>query len=244
MEPGESRSLDELEVLGIPLNYSYPVAAWMSGESRFDKTDISDDSYVEAVEKTNLFTFYLDNFMPGYLPNAKVVGIFSQKEEEETRLIKSSGAEGKTVAASDISVYSGEDAVIFRSGLIKKPVVLGGSYDASNNTLFGADPVTLEYSLGNDVRIVKLMFDQVSMEFIKNVSGSDLKPFEGKIYFYNHSTGKYDLMDSMKDSYEAYELTSYLSPGNTITIKYVYENMTDYNWNVVLPMLDIVGRED
>ena len=244
MEPGESRSLDELEVLGIPLNYSYPVAAWMSGESRFDKTDISDDSYVEAVEKTNLFTFYLDNFMPGYLPNAKVVGIFSQKEEEETRLIKSSGAEGKTVAASDISVYSGEDAVIFRSGLIKKPVVLGGSYDASNNTLFGADPVTLEYSLGNDVRIVKLMFDQVSTEFIKNVSGSDLKPFEGKIYFYNHSTGKYDLMDSMKDSYEAYELTSYLSPGNTITIKYVYENMTDYNWNVVLPMLDIVGRED
>lgn len=244
MEPGESRSLDGLEVLGIPLNYSYPVAAWMSGESRFDQTDISDDSYVEAVEKTNLFTFYLDNFMPAYLPGAKVVGIFSEKEEEETRLIKSSGAEGKTVASSDISVYSSEDEVIFRSGLIKKPVVLGGSYDSTNNTLFGADPVTLEYSLGNDVRIAKLMFDQVSPEFLTGSSGSDLKLFEGNIYFYNHSTGKYDLMDSMKDSYESYELTPYLSPGNTITIKYVYENLTDYNWNVLLPMLDIVGRED
>ena len=51
-------------------------------------------------------------------------------------------------------------------------------------------------------------------------------------------------MDSMKDVYEAYELAPYLSPGNTITVKYVYENMTDYNWNVLLPMLDIVGRED
>lgn len=158
-------------------------------------------------------------------------------------MIKSSGAEGKTVASSDISVYSSEDEVIFRSGLIKKPVILGGSYDSANNTLFGADPVTLEYSLGNDVRIAKLMFDRVSEEFVTGLSGSDLKLFEGKIYFYNHNTGKYDLMDSMKDTYESYELIPYLSPGNTITIKYVYENLTDYNWNVLLPMLDIVGRE-
>lgn len=241
MEPGESRSLDGLEVLGVPKNNSYQVAAWLSGESRFTKTDISDEGYVEAAEKTNLLTFYLDNFMPEYSPNAKVVGICGQEDKEENGLLKSAQAEGKTVAASDINVYSSSDEVIFRSGLIKTPVVLGGSYDSANNTLFGADPVTLEYSLGNDVRIEKLIFDQVSPEFA--AAGSGLSLFQGNIYFYNHGTGKYDLMDSMKDVYEAYELAPYLSPGNTVTVKYVYENMTDYNWNVLLPMLDIVGRE-
>lgn len=241
MEPGESRSLDGLEVLGVPINNSYQVAAWLSGESRFTETDISDESYVDAAEKTNLLTFYLDNFMPEYSPNAKVVGICGQEDKEENGLLKSAQAEGKTVAASDINVYSSSDEVIFRSGLIKTPVVLGGSYDSANNTLFGADPVTLEYSLGNDVRIEKLIFDQVSPEFA--AAGSGLSLFQGNIYFYNHGTGKYDLMDSMKNVYEAYELAPYLSPGNTVTVKYVYENMTDYNWNVLLPMLDIVGRE-
>ena len=194
------------------------------------------------MRKTNLFVFYLENFMP-YSPNAKVVGICSQADEDKERLVKSKEAEGSTVAASDISVYSSEDEVIYRSGLIRMPVVLGGSYDSDNNTLYGADPVTLEYSLGNDVRIERLVFQEVSDVFVSGKNSSDLSRFEGNIYFYNHNTGKYDLMDSMKQTYESYELASYLSPGNTITVKYVYENMTDYNWNVVLPMPNIVGRE-
>ena len=47
----------------------------------------------------------------------------------------------------------------------------------------------------------------------------------------------------MKEVYGKKELGSYLSPGNTITVKYVYENMTDYSLNVLLPMVEIVGRE-
>lgn len=35
-----------------------------------------------------------------------------------------------------------------------------------------------------------------------------------------------------------------MSPGNTFTVKYVYENMTDYSLNVLLPMVELVGRED
>lgn len=242
MAPGETRNLEGLEVLGYPLNHPYEVGSYLSGQSKFKRADISDDAYLEAVRKTNLFVFYLENFMP-YSPNAKVVGICSQADEDKERLVKSKEAEGSTVAASDISVYSSEDEVIYRSGLIRTPVVLGGSYDSDNNTLYGADPVTLEYSLGNDVRIERLVFQEVSDVFVSGKNSSDLSRFEGNIYFYNHNTGKYDLMDSMKQTYESYELASYLSPGNTITVKYVYENMTDYNWNVVLPMPNIVGRE-
>lgn len=242
MAPGESRELEGLEVLGYPLNHPYEVGSYLSGQSSFKRADIGDDAYLEAVRKTNLFVFYLENFMP-YSPNAKVVGICRQEDEDKERLVKSKEAEGTTVAASDISVYSSEEEVIYRSGLIRTPVVLGGSYDRDNNTLYGADPVTLEYSLGNDVRIERLIFQDVSDVFVSEKNGSDLSRFEGNIYFYNHNTGKYDLMDSMKQTYASYELTSYLSPGNTITVKYAYENMTDYNWNVVLPMLNIVGRE-
>lgn len=244
MEPGETHTLDDKEVLEYPLNHSYEVASYLSGENKFKRADISDDEYVDAVGKTNLFAFYLNNFMPDYSPNAKVVGICSQEGDEKGRLLRSGEAEGTTVVASDINVYSSDEAVLYRSGLIRTPSVLGGSYDSSNNTLYGADPVTLEYSLGNDVRIEKVIFQYVSEVFVTGRNSNDLRQFEGNIYFYNHNTGKYDLMDSMKQEYEAYELTSYLSPGNTITVKYVYENMADYNWNILLPMVSIVGRED
>lgn len=243
MAPGEEKSLDDLDVLNYPLNHTYDVASWLSGERAFRQADIGDDAYVEAVEKTNLFVFYLENFMPGYSPNARVIGICGQSEEEGEGLVTSGTAQGNTVAASDISVYSSDEQVLYRSGLIRTPDVLGGSYDAASNTLFGADPVTLEYSLGNDVRIEKLMFQYVSDVFVTGRNRGNLSLFRGNIYFYNHNTGKYDLMDSMKERYEAYELISYLSPGNTITVKYVYENMTDYNVNVLLPMPNIVGRE-
>lgn len=243
MEPEVPVSLDGLEVLTYPLNHPYQVASVLSGQNEFDKADIDNDDYLEAVGKTNVLAFYLDNFMPDYSPNAKVVGVFSQKGEDAAYLLKNEKGEGRTVAASDISVYSSDDQVIYRSGLVKKPDVSGGSYDAFGNILYGGEPVTLEYALGNDVRIEKLIFRRVSSVFAEGNAGHNLNLFDGKIYFYNHSTGKFDLMDSMKEVYGKKELGSYLSPGNTITVKYVYENMTDYSLNVLLPMVEIVGRE-
>ena len=244
MEPEVPYSLDGREVLTYPLNHSYQVAAYLSGQNGFEEADINNDAYMEAVAKTNAMTFYLDNFMPDYSPNAKVIGVFSHKGENETYLLNSGTAMGKTVASADISVYSSEDEVRYRSGLIKKPQVLGGSYDVAGNMLYGGDPVTLEYALGNDVRIEKLLFRQVSPVFTQGGSARDLNLFAGNVYFYNHNTGKFDLMDSMKVVYEKHELAPYLSPGNTFTVKYVYENMTDYSLNVLLPMVELVGRED
>lgn len=243
MEPGETCLLDGREALGCPFGYSYQVASYLSGESRFEKVDIRDEAYVEAVEKTNLFSFYLDTFMPDYSPNARVVGVCSQDGGGNGQFLKAGEAQGKTMVSSDLGVYSSEEEVLYRSALIRTPTVLSGSYDPGSNTLYGADPVALEYALGNDVRLERLSFQYVSDVFVAGRNSGELSLFQGTIYFYNHSTGKYDLMDSMKLEYEAYELAPYLSPGNAITIKYVYEDMTDYNWNILLPMLNIVGRE-
>ena len=91
------------------------------------------------------------------------------------------------------------------------------------------------------MRIERLIFDYVSEEFTGQ-TGSHLAVFEGNIYFYNHSTGMYDKMDPLKTEYDSEELEAYLSPGNTMTIKYVHESMADYNWDVLLPILNVVGR--
>ena len=34
----------------------------------------------------------------------------------------------------------------------------------------------------------------------------------------------------------------YLSPGNTITVKYVYDTTGEYTWNIMLPVLTVTGR--
>ena len=241
MKAGESRTLDGLEALEYPRNHSYPVASWISGEAGFETSDISDEAYLDAVEKTNLLVFYLDHYMPAYSPNAKVVGVSAAETDGEQIFLQTDMADGRTVAASRITVYSSDDQVVYRPALLQQPAVLEGDYDYRSNSLFGVEPVTLEYALGNDVRIERLDLDYVSDEFTG--SGSGLVSFTGSLYFYNHSTGRFDLMDLVKTSYDAAELAPYLSPGNTLTVKYVYENMSGYSWDVLLPMLNIVGRE-
>lgn len=240
MEPGETKNLEEMPVLQYPRNYSYEVASYLSGETGFEDGDIDDDDYVDAVEKTNLLVFYLDHYMPSYTPNARVVGIQGTGDSGRT-FLKTAMAKGHTVVSSTIAVYSSEDEVLYRTALAKEPKVVSGTYDANYNSVYGMEPVTLEYSLGNDVRIERLIFDYVSEEFTGQ-TGSHLAVFEGNIYFYNHSTGMYDKMDPLKTEYDSEELEAYLSPGNTMTIKYVHESMADYNWDVLLPILNVVGR--
>ena len=241
MEPGETKSLSDFPALEYPRNHTYQIASYISGRGKFENVDIENKAYVDAVEKANLLEFYLDHYMPTYTPNARIIGIRANGDSKRT-FLKTAMAEGYTVASSIVSVYSSEDEVLYRPAVVRYPTILGGNYDASSNSLYGVDPVTLEYSLGNDVRIEKLKFDYVSEEFVNQSGGSQMVLFSGNIYFYNHNTGTFDRKDSLKLEYESDELIPYLSPGNTIIVRYVYENMTEYNWDVLLPMLNIIGR--
>ena len=49
-------------------------------------------------------------------------------------------------------------------------------------------------------------------------------------------------MKPEKDHYTRDELEEYLSPGNTITVKYVYDTTGEYTWNIMLPVLTVTGR--
>lgn len=242
MEPGETRKLDDLELLQVPLAHNNQIAEKITGKDQYGKPDINSRDYMDALTRTNLLICYLDDSVASYTTNARVVGIINQPEDDPLHL-DTYEVEGITVVSSSIPVYQDKDNVVYRSALMRKPAIISGSYYNINNTLYGIDPLTLEYSLGNDVEVEKLYFRYVSDSFIETAGTSSLVPFTGNIYFYNHNKGSYDKMDEKQLMYTREQLEEYLSPGNTIMVKYLYSNVSEYSWDILLPMLDIVGRE-
>lgn len=242
MQPGETKSLDDKELIRIPLGHINPVAEKISGSDQYPQPDITDLDYIHALNKTNLLIANLDYRSGVYTPYARVVAVSSQAERNPLGL-SSKDVKGMTIVSSTVNVYPYEDGTIYRSALMKTPTVISGSYYSTNNTLYGIDPLVLEYSLGNDTQVEKLIFGYVSEVFTDEKKVGGLQSFVGSIYFYNHDTGIFDKMSETQTAYTAQELTPYLSPGNTITIKYIYNNVAGYNWDILLPTLNIVGRD-
>lgn len=241
MQPGETKSLDGLDVWQYPLAHPNQVAEKITGSDQYKEPDISNKDYMDALARTNLLIYYMDYASSSYTPNARVVGVSSDGGSMTST--NTGEAEGLTVVSSSLEVYSVDEELTYRSALMKKPLVISGNYDNSKNTLYGIDPLVLEYSLGNDVEIEKLFLDYVSESFTETVKTSSLTNFTGSLYFYNHDFGSFDKMDETQVMYTKELLKPYLSPGNTITIKYVYNNISQYSWDILLPMLNIVGRE-
>ena len=109
--------------------------------------------------------------------------------------------------------------------------------------MYGVDPLVLEYYLGEDIEVETLYFDYVSEKFTNTVKANTLTLFEGSIHFYNHETGDFDKMDPECLVYDKEMLKPYLSEKNTIIIRYIYDNTTEYSWDILLPMLNVTGRE-
>lgn len=243
MNPGETKKLDDLELLQVPLAHNNQIAEKITGGDQYEKPDINSKDYMDALARTNLLICYLDNSVSTYTNSARVVGISTQPEDDPLQL-ETDEVEGITVVSSSIPVYQEKDDIVYRSALMRKPSVISGSYYNVNNTLYGIDPLILEYSLGNDVEVEKLYFRYVSESFTDTVKSSSLIPFTGSIYFYNHNTGSYDKVNEKQLMYTGEQLRDYLSPGNTIMVKYLYSNVSEYSWDILLPMLDIIGREN
>ena len=141
---------------------------------------------------------------------------------------------------ASMEVNASRDRSLYRSVLMKEPKVVSGSYDSSVNAMAGMEPLTLEYQFGTDIEVESLTFETVSEEFAG--SGSSLsRIFTGSIYFYNYATGNFDKMELEGTTLDVEQLKSYLSPGNTLTVRYAY-----YGGGfdaIQLPMPMVAGRE-
>lgn len=243
MDPGETVNLDDLKILYGATNFGYAIAEQITGASRYkEDKDISDKEYVEALERTNLLSFYMSNYLDGYHSEARIVAF--SKDKEDSGFLLSSGCEtyGTTLLTSSVDVNYEKDGMVFQSAMQKQPGVLSGEYYAQNNTMYGVTPVMLEYYLGNNIEVDKLNFYKLSDEVAESMRYYYTVPFSGNMYFYNYNTGNYDSMDTSVTEYGRDMLEPYLSPGNTLTVKYVYDTSGDYNWNIVLPVLSVTGR--
>lgn len=243
MEPGETVILDDLEVLYGVTNFSYAMAAQITGLSGFNQeVNVDSADYVEALERTNLLSFYIENYLSGYHTNAQVVAF--SRDKEDKGFLKLDGYEtyGTTLLTSTLDLNCEQDGMLYRSAMQKQPNVLSGDYYFSNNTIYGSSPVILEYFLGNDIEVEKLSFNRLSDEVVENLRFYYTVPFTGTMYFYNYNSGSYDAMDISVAEYRKEDLEPYLSPGNTLTVKYIYDTGGDYTRNIMLPIVTVTGR--
>ena len=115
--------------------------------------------------------------------------------------------EGLTMITSELPLEQEKNGLVCRQALEQEPNVISGNYYAEYNTIYTgepAEPVTLEYSLGSDLKIRRLRFEMVSQEFF-DPEYPYLVPFSGEMYFYNYDTGRHDRVD-LKESFTAREM--------------------------------------
>lgn len=243
MQPGETKKLDDLELIYYPLGQNYIVAEAISGGNQYKKADIEDENYLDALEKTNALIFYLDNFMTSYSSDARVIGFVKGEDNLDLVVGRDYEHDGLTVVTSSLSVNHYRDRMVSRSALMKQPKIVSGQYDPTGNILYGIDPVVLEYSLGNDIEVDQIKMKMISDLFLDNDKYGYMNAFSGNMYFYNYNTGIFDLLNPQKTVYTAADLSPYLSPSNTLTVKYLYDNTSEYSWNILLPMIEVIGEE-
>lgn len=242
MEPGETKNVEDFELVRFPLGNSYVVADRISGENAFHQTDIADKSYLLALERSNLLNFYLDNYMNGYTADGRVIAFSTDKEESQFLSTSPAETYGLTMLTAAVEVNAYQDFSLYRSVLMKTPKVVSGTYDAASNSMNGAEPLTLEYQLGMDITVESLQFEPVSETFLEAGSSSFIEVFTGSIYFYNYTSGNFDRMELDGQTLDIDQLDSYLSPGNTLTVRYAYDGTGSYN-AIQLPMPMVTGRE-
>ena len=89
-----------------------------------------------------------------------------------------------------------------------------------------------------------MRFHSQSEQVLASLRYNFTVPFTGDVYFYNYNTGNYDRMDQTEGSYTRAQLDPYLSPGNTLTVRYLYDQAEDYTGNIILPIVTVIGRSE
>lgn len=235
MKAGETRELDGLEVINIPISDSDKVAAVISGENRYTDNDELRADYLKTVEEGNILSFYRDNYLMGYSADAKVIAFSS---DADNSIIKKQDIQGygMKLLVSSVSVDNrNEEEMAYTSALIKSPVCVSGDYADHDNTMGTMEPAVLEYQLGRDIEVERLVFEWADPETFDDL-------FSGSFAFYNIQTGVYDNQDMSIKGFNMAELGQYITDDNTITVRYTYNAAAPLD-RVALPTVSVAGYE-
>lgn len=240
---GETIDLSGSEAVFAPTGSPKLTSEYITGISGLSA---GSEAYVTALSRTRLLRYYMEEELDGYFGGGKILA-FSESETEAPASVRSEGVSchGTTLFIEEVSVDFGEGREVYRSALSGEPKVVSGEYEAGSNTTSGAAAVVLEYSLGSDLSIASLKFNSLSEIFSGKTeeNGQHLIPFRGTRSLYNYQTSSYDMLSSSKTSFDGAEIQPYLSPSNTITVRYQPdENAAEGNL-MFLPVPAVTGEE-
>ena len=243
MEPGETREFSEEELLVWPVGMSYMVSGMITGSD--EAADKTDSEYLRNAEKSSLYTYYIGDKYYNYTSEARLLAMGPSGGILSDETFREQEAEGMVLYAANIDVFSGETGRVYRSGLVNKPEVTSGSgsFYGDGLTMYGTEPIAVEYFLGEGLNVEKLSFLTVSADFVENSDYYYVKLFDGAAYFYNRTTREYDRVDLSKVHFTAEELRPYLSQENSIIVKYAVGESNTAGVSSLLPHLMVTGRE-
>lgn len=234
MEPGETVDLSKCSVLNIPVGDSALAADGIIASLRSSLDPQTDR--IRRLEKARLLLFYMRRDTMEYAGKGRFIGFPQNSTPEFLReSLTDKDPDGQRITVSGQTIVTceldepdradGPDGRIYSPALRRLPRVISGEYYADYNQMNGTEngPLTLEYAFDSRLVIEKIDFEKLSPVYTeqsgKSPDFSKVPMFNGNIYFYNYDTGKNDLMET-KDSYTAEELAPYLSPANTLMIRY------------------------
>lgn len=244
---GQTKDLSGYTVLYGPTGAPELVAEYITGLSGLRETAPDSAAFVRASARTRLLTYYLEETLGNYYSGARLVA-FDAQQNEIPDAILTEGIEcyGTTLYTESASIDTGQGAELYRSALSGEPKLVSGEYDAGSNTTGGTAPLVLEYALGTDLTVTALRMNALSEEFSEKVTanGQKLIPFRGTRAFYNYQTSAYDMLSSQKTSWTEEEITPYLSPSNTITVRYIPDENETEGSLMFLPVPMVTGTEN
>ena len=243
LESGDVLTFDEQELLTWPVGMSYVAASAIVGSDA--EEELSDSEYLEDQSRGNLYSHYLGQTFYGYTSEARLVAIGPDGGILKEGTIKDQSADGVTLYSATISVTSGEEEVVYRSVLKNDPEITSGSGAMYGDALsmYGTEPIAIEYFLGDDLNVEQVSFFPVSDEFLQKPEYYYLKKFDGAAYFYNQMTHVYEQVDLSGIHFSVDELRPYLSQKNSLMVKYTSGEHGTAGNTLLLPHLMVTGRE-
>lgn len=243
MKSGEVLEFHQDPLLVWPVSMSHLVASQITGNSQ--PNDETDAEWMKDAEQNGILSYYIGEQFSRSSSDGYLIGVGTDGGVITTDSFEHQVVDGHVMYASKVNVSSGEEGLVYRSGLTNKPIINSGSGAIYGDglTMYGTEPLVVEYVLGSDIQVDKISFMAVSEVFFEDPDYYYLKRFDGAAYFYNYTTKSYDRINLAQVDFSMEELWPYLSQTGNIIVKYTIQEGDFAGMSSLLPHLMVTGRE-
>lgn len=245
LEPGEVREFKEEPVLNWPVNMTYLAAQWMV-EKDTEGKELDDEERLRNTDRRSLYGWYLDqNYGGSYVSGARFSALGPEQGIWNWISPDGQAADGQVLYTEELPLTAEKNGSVWRSGLYNSQQVVSGngSYGSDGLSIYGTEPVTVEYFLGMDLDVEKVGFTFISPDFFSGEDFYYIRQFGGEVYFYNNETKNYDLVDLSGGAFTESVLAPYLSAENSLVVKYMAGEEDSSGVTSLLPVPVVTGRK-